>query len=299
MNFDLTSITEKIKVNAYLTEKALESYGQGADADLQEIFDAQAYSLLGGGKRIRPFIVNEVCIALGGQREASMPFAVALEMIHTYSLIHDDLPCMDDDDMRRGKPTNHKVFGYSTALLAGDALLTKAFSVVAGNGELDHRARAEAVKLLADAAGECGMIGGQIIDLAGEKKRLEFGQLLRLHSLKTGALIRCAAGLGAIAAGYYPESEEFKAATEYADGIGLAFQVIDDVLDATSTADEIGKSVGGDADHNKTTFMTYFDVEGARAYAEEVTNKAISAISEWENSGTLIDLAAYLLERKY
>lgn len=299
MNGNLHEISEKIKENAALTEVALRSYCKSGDTDLQTLFDAQAYSLLGGGKRIRPFIVNEVCVALGGDREVSMPFACALEMIHTYSLIHDDLPCMDDDDMRRGKPTNHKVYGYSTALLAGDALLTKAFLVAAKNPAVTPEIAAEAVSILADAAGESGMIGGQIIDLSGEGRKLEFGQLLRLHSLKTGALIRCAAQLGALAAGYSADSDMSRRVARYAENIGLAFQVIDDILDATATAEQTGKSVGSDAERNKTTFLSYFDVSGAHSYAEELTRDAISCISDLENADTLEELAYYLLGRKF
>ncbi len=293
------NINEILISNSELVERALALYCKSGDSELDRLFEAEAYSLLGGGKRIRPFIVNEVCRALGGTIDASMPFAVAIEMIHTYSLIHDDLPCMDDDDMRRGRPTNHKVYGYSTALLAGDALLTKAFSVAAGNDCVDRSTRSEAVSLIAEAAGECGMIGGQIIDLDGEKKKLSFEQLLRLHSLKTGALMRCSAGLGALAAGYNSDSKKFKEAVAYADSVGLAFQVIDDILDATSTAEEIGKSVGGDAEHNKTTFLTYYDIHGARDYASQLTEKALCEISGWKDRQTLEDLAKFLLLRKY
>ncbi len=295
----MTDISEKIRINACLTEDLLEKYCLDGDGDLQVLFDAEKYSLLGGGKRIRPFIVNEVCKALGGDTAVSAPFGAALEMIHTYSLIHDDLPCMDNDDMRRGKPTNHKVFGYSTALLAGDALLTKAFLVAAGNREATDRMRAEAVRLLGEAAGECGMIGGQIIDLGGEQRRLEFGQLLRLHKLKTGALIKCAAQLGVLSAGYSLDSKEATQAEAYAEGIGLAFQVIDDILDATATEEEIGKSVGSDAEHNKTTFLTYFDVDRARRYARELTETSLESIEAWQSPETLRALAYHLLERKY
>ncbi len=295
----MADISRRIKENSELCERALAAYCMDGDADLQTLFDSERYSLLGGGKRIRPFIVNEVCLALGGDTEVSMPFAAALEMIHTYSLIHDDLPCMDDDDMRRGKPTNHKVFGYSTALLAGDALLTKAFLAAASNPRATDAMRASAVRLLGEAAGELGMIGGQIIDLSGEHKRLEFGQLLRLHRLKTGALIKCAALLGALSAGYSPKTKEAREAEAYAEGVGLAFQVIDDILDATATAEDIGKSVGGDAEHNKTTFLTYFDVEGANAYARELTVSAIENIDAWQHPEVLRQLAYYLLERKY
>ncbi len=297
MSNELT-VKEKIEQNAILTEKALASYCKDNDSALQSLFDAEAYSLLGGGKRIRPFIVNEVCMSLGGSVEVSMPFAAALEMIHTYSLIHDDLPCMDDDDMRRGKPTNHKVFGYSTALLAGDALLTKAFLTAASNEKASAEMRAEAVRLIAEAAGECGMIGGQIIDLSGEDKKLSFDELLRLHRLKTGALIKCAAQLGALSAGYAPNTKESEDASVYAEKIGLAFQVIDDILDATSSPEALGKPIGSDEKNNKTTFLTYFGVGGSKAYAEGLTESAVERLGNWKNAETLKELAAYLLERK-
>ncbi len=296
---EYTDIKQKIEENAALTEAALEGYCQKPDKELQALFDSEAYSLLGGGKRIRPFIVNEVCAALGGDIKASMPFAAALEMIHTYSLIHDDLPCMDDDDMRRGKPTNHKVYGYSTALLAGDALLTKAFAAVVSNEYVEDRVKVEAVRLLSEAAGECGMIGGQIIDLSGEGKKLTYAELLRLHKLKTGALIRCGACLGALAAGYGADTDRYREASEYAEKIGLVFQVIDDILDATATVEEIGKSVGSDAERNKTTFLTYYSLVGAKAYAEGMTEGAIEKISSWDKGQTLAELARYLLDRKY
>ena len=295
----MSNIVEKIKNNASLTEAALASYCKSTEGAMGTLFEAESYSLLGGGKRIRPFIVNEVARALGGKTEKSMPFAAALEMIHTYSLIHDDLPCMDDDDMRRGKPTNHVVYGYSTALLAGDALLTKAFLTAAENPYATPEERVEAVRLISEAAGESGMIGGQVIDLSGETRRLDFSELLKLHSLKTGALIKCAARLGALSAGYFPGSERSEQAARYAEGIGLAFQVIDDILDATASAEEIGKSVGGDAEHNKTTFLTYYSVEDANKYAKELTDKAVDQISEWKDSDTLSELAEYLLNRKY
>ncbi len=299
MKESMLELKKTIALEAEKVENALASYGQSPDEDLQILFDAEAYSLLGGGKRIRPFLVNEVCRMLGGDEKASMPFACALEMIHTYSLIHDDLPCMDDDDLRRGKPTNHKKFGYANALLAGDALLTKAFLVASSNPYVDRAVAADAVKLLADAAGECGMIGGQIMDLAGEHKKLSLEKLHRLHSMKTGALIRVAVELGCLAAGYGEETEQMREAVAYAEKIGLAFQVIDDILDRVGTAEELGKSVGGDAEHEKTTFLSYYDVEGAKEYAATLTAEAVSAISKLEHSEVLTDLAVYLLERTY
>ncbi len=295
----MEALRAKIQDNAERTERALERYGCDADADLQVLFDSEAYSLLGGGKRIRPFLVNEVCRALGGSEERAMPFACALEMIHTYSLIHDDLPCMDDDDMRRGKPTNHKKFGYATALLAGDALLTKAFLVASSNPFADSDTRAEAVRLMAKAAGDRGMIGGQIMDLHGETRQLPFDTLLRLHRKKTGALIECAARLGALAAGFAPDTEESEEAAEYARGVGLAFQVIDDVLDSCGNEAELGKTIGADASHHKTTFLTYYDPCGAREYASALTENAKSAIRKWRDRDTLTDLADYLLNRTY
>ena len=220
-------------------------------------------------------------------------------MIHTYSLIHDDLPCMDDDDLRRGKPTNHKVFGYSTALLAGDGLLTHAFGVAASNAYVDSAIALAAVKALSDAAGEFGMIGGQIIDLYGEKERLSEEKLVKLHTLKTGALIKVSAEMGCLAAGCDSDSPEMAAALEYAAKIGLAFQIIDDIMDVTVSEEVLGKSAGSDAENNKTTFMTYYSVEDAREYAARLTAEAVSAVADYSGSETLTDLAAYLLDRDH
>lgn len=295
----MNGLKERLLQNAERTERALEDLSARNDGDLQILFDAESYSLLDGGKRIRPFLVHECCVALGGDIAVATPFACAIEMIHTYSLIHDDLPCMDDDDLRRGKPTNHKKFGYANALLAGDALLTRAFLTASANPYADANQRAEAVRLIAEAAGDCGMIGGQIMDLAGEKQTLPLEKLLRLHGMKTGALIECSALLGCLAAGFAPESEEARAASTYAKQIGLAFQVIDDILDATATEEELGKTVGSDAERNKTTFLTYFSVEEARNYAETLTEQAIDAISQWERGDVLRQLARYLLKRTY
>ena len=295
----MNELKTRLSQNAERTERALEKLSLRTDGDLQILFDAESYSLLDGGKRIRPFLVHEFCLALGGDLAVATPFACAIEMIHTYSLIHDDLPCMDNDELRRGKPTNHKKFGYANALLAGDALLTRAFLIASSNENADERQRAEAVRLVAEAAGDCGMIGGQIMDLEGETKRHSLEKLLRLHGMKTGALIECSALLGCLAAGYLPDSEEARAASTYAKNIGLAFQIIDDILDAPATEEELGKSVGSDAERNKTTFLTYFDVAEARKYAETLTDQAIEAIAHWEHGEILRQLARYLLERTY
>lgn len=291
-------IIEQMSVDARLTENYLATCFERDDRDIGNLLDAEKYSLFAGGKRVRPFLVIEFCKMFGGSVEAALPFAAAVEMIHTYSLIHDDLPCMDDDDLRRGKPTNHKVFGYSTALLAGDALLTRAFGVALGAKEVSEGAKVEAIRALSEYAGEFGMVGGQIIDLFGETERLPLEKLIKLHSMKTGALICLSATLGCLAAGLEVNSPEVHSAVEYAKNIGLAFQIVDDLLDATQSAETLGKSAGGDAERNKTTFMTYFDEAGALEYASRLTSSAVSAIASYENSETLTDLAAFLLERK-
>ena len=292
------NIKEKIKASAKLTEAKLREYFERYDEDIKELLESEQYSLFAGGKRIRPFLVIEFCKLFGGRVEAALPFAAAVEMIHTYSLIHDDLPCMDNDDLRRGKPTNHKVFGYSTALLAGDGLLTRAFGVAASNPYVDKRIATEATVALSDAAGDFGMIGGQIIDLYGEKEKLSEEKLLKLHSLKTGALIKVSAMMGVLAAGYDMGSPEMESAIAYASGIGLAFQIVDDIMDVTVSEEVLGKSAGSDAENNKTTFMTYYTVDAAREYAAKLTAEAVSAIADYEHSETLTDLAAYLLDRE-
>ena len=291
-------LSDIISQNVRRTETALVEISSGEDEDYGLVLEAERYSLLDGGKRVRPFLVNHTCELLDGSIEASMPLACAVEMIHTYSLIHDDLPCMDDDDIRRGKLSNHKAFGYANALLAGDALLTKAFAVISCAETLPCETRINAVRILSKAAGDRGMIGGQIMDLAGETQQLEFQKLLKLHSHKTGALIECSVRLGCLAAGHGEDSPKTKMLCEYAKNIGLAFQVIDDVLDYVSSEEALGKSVGSDATHNKTTFLTFYSVDEAKAFAAELTQKAISAISELEGSEVLTDFACYLLERQ-
>jgi len=235
----------------------------------------------------------------GGNTEGALPFACAIEMIHTSSLIHDDLPCMDDDDLRRGRPTNHKVFGYANALLAGDALLMKAFEVIATAGVSDKAVR-NAVAALSCAAGDFGMIGGQIMDInevAGEKLPLD--KLKKLQHKKTGALIRCSALLGCIAAGIDWDSDKAQDACLYAEKIGLAFQIVDDILDVTGDESKLGKDIGSDAEMGKTTFMSYYSVEEAKELAQKLTADAVMAISEYENSEILTDLAVFLLERDH
>ena len=294
---------ENIKIalaeNSLATEAALEEFfkGKNSSGSLEIIISAEKYSLLGGGKRIRPFLVNEVARVLGASLEASMPFAMAVEMIHTYSLIHDDLPCMDDDDFRRGKPSNHKVYGEAYAMLAGDALLTNAFLAAASNKNVDASYISKAIAAISDAAGDEGMIGGQVTDLEGEAKDLSFDELLTLHSLKTGKMIELSALLGCIAAGYSAETKEARAVCAYARNIGLAFQAIDDLLDRIGDEAVVGKTLSSDAENQKTTFLSFFDIDGVRDYAKRLTEDAVNEISNIEGTELLIELAMYLLER--
>lgn len=289
----------KLQKNSDILESAFVDYFENKNIEkgVAPFLATEKYSLLGGGKRIRPFLANEVCSMLGGDINASMPFAMAVEMIHTYSLIHDDLPCMDDDDMRRGKPSNHKVFGEAYALLAGDALLTNAFAVAASNKYTDAKATARAVELIAEAAGDAGMIGGQFIDLEGEMRRLSLEELLMLHSHKTGKMIELSAVLGCLAAGYGEESDEFKCVRTYAQKIGLAFQVVDDILDVEGDEATVGKTLKSDAENQKTTFLSFFDIEKAKRYAQSLTQEAKIEISKIDNSETLCALAEYLVTR--
>lgn len=282
-----TDLMSKIKSSSETVERALEGYLSGDDRDIKVLIDAENYSVMSGGKRVRPFIVLEVCRMFGGREEAAIPFAAAVEIAHCFSLIHDDLPCMDDDDMRRGKPSCHKAFGEANALLAGDSLMIKAFGVCASNDKVPAETVRKAVEILSDNVGRNGMIGGQIIDLATETHKIDFDLLLKLHAMKTGALIKTAAALGCLAAGVGTETEEYKAIIDYAEKIGLVFQIIDDILDMRS----------GELDA-KTTFMTFMNEEEALKYAKDLTEKAVARIAPYKNHETLEDLALYLLGRE-
>ncbi len=283
--------------DAVMTEDALRKY-YTEDEDLKSLLDSERYSLFAGGKRIRPLLTLEFCRMFGGEDEAALPFACAVEMIHTYSLIHDDLPCMDNDDLRRGKPTNHKVFGESTALLAGDALLTGAFEAAASNTAAGAENSAKAVAYLASCAGRYGMVGGQMMDLEGENRELTLDALIKLHSLKTGALISAAAVLGALAAGVSFGDPCMQDVITYAENIGLAFQIVDDILDQTGDAETLGKNVGVDAEHKKSTFLSFFSVEEAQFYADRLTQEAVNALRKYPDSDALRSLAEWLAKRQ-
>ena len=290
----MNRISQIIEQDAALTEEALTEYLSSFRNEVPVLADAMRYSALGGGKRIRPFLVLEFCRVFGGDPEKALPLACALEMIHCYSLIHDDLPCMDDDDLRRGKPTTHVKFGEANALLAGDALLTYAFET-ASKADLDPQSVVKAIRYLASAAGPDGMVGGQMLDLFAEDNEINEAALRSLYSMKTGALIRCACVLGCIAAN--ADSEKIEAAVSYAEKIGLTFEIIDDILDVTSTEGVLGKPIGSDLEQNKTTFLTFMCIDDARKTAKETTKAAEDAIAGYDREGVLTDFAEYLLAR--
>ena len=292
-------LKRRLQENASLVDGALAEALRTPDSDLALLFEAMRYSALSGGKRIRPFLVLEFCRMFGGDAQAALPFACAIECVHASSLIHDDMPCMDNDDLRRGKPTNHIVFGEDIALLAGDALITKGYELAAENRFTEPQITLSATAMLLKNAGALGMMGGQQIDLIGEKECVDVPLLLKMHAKKTGALIIASAKLGCFAAGISSEDDErMQAAVTYAENIGLAFQVIDDILDATSDDVTLGKRVHADEKMKKTTFLSSMTVEQAYRYASEKTDRAVAAIGAYENSGILTDLAKYLLDRK-
>ncbi len=260
----------------------------------QGLWEAMGYSVLAGGKRVRPVLTLAVCEALGGRAESALPLGCALELVHTYSLIHDDLPCMDDDDLRRGRPTCHRVYGEAMAVLAGDALQPEAFRLIAEAPDLRAEQRVGAVAALASACGPDGMVAGQVLDieqLSGSEEALR-----RLCRLKTGALLRAAAELGAIAAGA-PEAARRQAAA-YAEHLGLAFQVRDDMLDVIADQTELGKPVGSDKAEGKRTFVDLLGLEECGRLVEEETRLAKEAVSGFQSGEFLLDLAEYLAGRR-
>ena len=277
----------------------IESYLKGiyekfADQPQKPLFEAMEYSLLAGGKRLRPIFALDFCRMCGGDWKKSAPFAAALEMIHTYSLIHDDLPCMDNDDYRRGRLTNHKVFGEAMAVLAGDALLTDAFTVLSTAKLPNPGDMATVVGILAECAGSSGMVGGQVLDIQAEERELTEEEVLRIQSRKTGCLINAACSLGAVAAG--ATGEQFDAACQFAAALGLAFQIRDDMLDVIGTTEEMGKGVGTDA--AKNTFVRLYGLEKCEELVQKYTQYAIDALSCFEDTDYIIALAKSLTDRK-
>ena len=277
---------------------------KGHEEYVKDIFDSFCYSLFAGGKRLRPFLVLEFCRLCGGDVNEALSYASAIEMIHTFSLIHDDLPCMDDDDLRRGKPTNHKLYGEACALLAGDALSLYAFEAATENG-LSAEQNIRAVKLLARNAGVCGMIAGQQIDITAENKgeAVTESVLTLLQNKKTGCLFESSCLLGCISAGKNENDTEYKAATAFASHIGLAFQIADDILDVCGDEKALGKNIGSDSENGKTTFVTLLGIDGARKKAKDEIIKAKDALSILETKGAdcalLYELADFIIDRNH
>ncbi len=268
-----------------------------SDKKYDEVVRAARYSIMSSGKRIRPILLLEFYKLCGGDDDCAYNFACALEMIHTYSLIHDDLPCMDNDDFRRGKPSCHKQFGETMALLAGDALLTEAFNAASRTMGIPAERIVEAMTLLSANAGINGMIGGQVIDLINTDQ-ISAEDTMQMYKLKTGALINSATVCGAILAG--ADEEKKAAAAEYAEKLGLAFQIIDDILDAEGDEATLGKPVGSDSKNDKKTLVARFGVEKCRELANDLTNEALSALDRFDgNKESLIALTEFLLQRNY
>lgn len=260
--------------------------------------NAMRYSLLSGGKRIRPILLLEFYSLFGGRAEGALNFAAAIEMIQTYSLIHDDLPCMDNDDMRRGRPSCHKAFGYDTALLAGDALLTHAFFAAANAADIPPERVSRAISVLAQKAGIYGMVGGQVMDLDFEKNGANGEELTAMYIKKTSCLLEAAAMCGAVLAG--ADEETVKKAEEYAENLGLAFQITDDILDCTADEKTLGKPIGSDKKNGKTTFVTLFGLYGAKQKAALLTKKAEDILNGFSgDTSYLKELTEYLLNRNY
>lgn len=287
----------------------LTAHGKAIDAALRRLreryagdapprlLDAIDYSLLAGGKRLRPALVLETCRACGGDpatNKSALAAAVAMELIHTFSLVHDDLPAMDNDDLRRGRPTNHKVFGDAMAILAGDAMTVIAFEVLATDAE--PPVASQLVAELARASGPAGMIGGQVLDMAGEHQTLTFDQLRQIHRLKTGALLTASCRMGAIAAG---AADRLPAITKFGQHLGLAFQIVDDILDVTSTPEQLGKQTKKDASKGKNTYPGLLGLEASRERARSELETAVQAISELGAAAAgLLGLARFVVERQ-
>ncbi|MBQ4193472.1 MAG: polyprenyl synthetase family protein [Clostridia bacterium] len=290
-----TNIEAELKTAAALAEDALEGALSPAFTGNTVVGEAMRYSTLGGGKRIRAYLVLAFCTLFGGTNQAALPFACALECVHAYSLIHDDLPCMDDDALRRGKPSCHIRFGEAEALLAGDALLTYAFECAASNAYVSAGSVRLAVKTLAAEAGPRGMVGGQTLDMAAEMK--DYGELCAMIDGKTSALIRAACLLGYYAATDEADPAVIEKITAYANAIGLGFQIHDDILDVTSDTATLGKEVGSDEKNGKKTALAFMTLDEARKTEEDLVRHAREAVAGFEGSEALADLALWLSRR--
>ena len=286
----------KAKLEAYVEkiDGALAEYLSAADNPQKKIYEAMAYSIFAGGKRLRSVLLLEACRICGGDEAEAMPFACAMEMIHTYSLIHDDLPAMDNDDLRRGRPTSHIKFGEATAILAGDSLLNKAFETMAQSTSANAL---RAIGIIANSSGTEGMIGGQIVDMESEGKEIDLETLRYLHSLKTGAIIRSSCVAGAVLGG--GDEEAMAAMDKFAVNLGIAFQIRDDILDVTGTEEELGKPIGSDKEQGKNTYVSLLGLEKSEELVTEYSAKAKAALAVFADKAEfLLAMTDYLVDRK-
>ena len=292
-------LKEYLKDRCQMVDEALDRFLPSGDELPASLHGSMRYSVFAGGKRVRPVLMLAACETVGGHLSWALPAACAMEMIHTYSLIHDDLPAMDDDDFRRGNPTNHKVFGEATAILAGDALLTEAFILLARAEEGAHpAARLRVIHEIAHASGSRGMVGGQVVDMESEGKgEIDLATLSYIHTHKTGALIRASVRAGAILGG--ASAESLAALTRYGDAIGLAFQIADDILDVEGTTEELGKDAGSDQARGKATYPALMGLEASKARALELVQMALDALAPFdERAEPLRTIASYIVKRK-
>lgn len=278
-----------------LIDEKLSAYFSPKGMSFDGLLEAMDYSLTAGGKRIRPMLVLEFCRVSGGDVDKALPVACAIEMIHTYSLIHDDLPCMDNDDLRRGRPTNHKVYGECTATLAGDALQAEAFGAIL-RSSLPAKRRCDCAEILAGAAGVDGICGGQYLDMLGEGKKLSDSELNDINTRKTGAMLVAACQMGVAAAG--GGAARLEAAGRYGAALGAAFQIRDDILDVTSTMEELGKTVGSDAQEHKNTYMALYGQEKCEQMIDRLTEFAKSILAEQFDDTAFLDALADRLARR-
>jgi geranylgeranyl diphosphate synthase, type II len=292
-------LKDYLKQRCQLVDKALEGFLPDAGELPASLHGSMRYSVFAGGKRVRPVLMLAACETVGGDLERAIPAACAMEMIHTYSLIHDDLPAMDDDDFRRGNPTNHKVYGEATAILAGDALLTEAFILLSREEQGgDPAARLRVIQEIAHASGSRGMVGGQVVDMESEGKgEIDLAILSYIHTHKTGALIRASVRAGAILGG--ATDEGIKALTRYGEAIGLAFQIADDILDVEGTTEELGKDAGSDQARGKATYPALVGLEVSKARAQELVQMALDSLAGFdERAEPLRAIASYIVKRK-
>ncbi len=288
MIFENRSMQYREYIEQYLDQQCFQYHSEPQKV----LFESMRYSLLAGGKRLRPIMVMDFSRMCSGNWQSSVHFASALEMVHTYSLIHDDLPCMDNDDYRRGRLTNHKVYGEAVAILAGDALLTAAFSELVKANCSDH-AKVQAMKILSECAGETGMVGGQVLDILSEERVCTEQEVIDIQARKTGALIRAACALGVIAGN--GTDVQLEAAVSFASNLGLAFQIRDDMLDVIGNAKELGKATGMDA--GKNTFVRLYGLQACEKLVSDYTQRAIEALNVFENSQYMAQLARNLTSR--